>query len=165
MRRNTAWIMVAALLSTSCAGPVRQNFGGVGAAPVRTVMVAPAARQDSAWPQVEAALHDGGIAVADDAGAELEFAVGARPASMALAGAAQSGAKKQRLLQSCADTTYRVVMALTDRASGKVLARGWAEEAHCHADRATVVPTLAQRAVAMMVAPVAAGESLRQTRD
>ena len=167
MRRTIVSTLIAAQLVGACAGPVRTHFAGTTPLASAPVLAGAEARARQYWPQIEQALHENGIVLAPDAAAELEFSVGTRPASVALVAgdAARSGGKKRRALQSCPDALLRVVMAVTDRGTGKLLARGWAEEAHCHATTDDVVPALAARAARMLVAPVADGTALRAARD
>lgn len=170
IRATAALIAVTAL--GACAGPVRTDFGGHAggtvAGGIEAVAVTASGQSDERWPALAAALERRGLRVEAGSPYRLEFAFGTRPASSAILGAegaVLAPAKKQRLFQSCADRDHRLVLAVVDARNGNLVARGWAEESHCHATAADALPSLAANAVAMLMQPVAAGTGTRWGRD
>lgn len=165
--------VIAALSALAgCAGPVRTHFGAQSGAAeslaLQTIAVSPNDQTDARWPAVAAAIGREGFRVDASSPYQLEFAFGTRSARTAILGeqdAVLAPAKRQRLLQSCADRDYRLVVTVVDNRNGDLVRRGWAQESHCHGTAAEALPALANQAVAMLARPVAAGSDLRRARD
>lgn len=168
--------LTAALLG-GCSGPVETRIASTGpGVPDRPVLmwaedaegVALPADLGRARAAVEAALTAQGFRFAGEASVAVTLGLSERPASLGLrsgSGADErtlSPAKKRRLFQRCADRTLRLGVALVDRASGRLLYRGAAQEAHCRAGFADATARLARLAVADLAAP--GGERVVFTR-
>ncbi|QCI94843.1 hypothetical protein [Novosphingobium sp. EMRT-2] len=171
--RRLTTLVVLTCLASGCAGPVRTRFGGM-AAPEKPAMpytVKPTAMPDDNGDRsvIVDALRTTGIGIADDSRNELTAAYTQRPSNVAVlvdnAAPPLSGAKKQRFLQSCHDTRYRLVLTVVDHTTGTLIGRGWAEEDHCHGTGKPVLASLAARAADMLVHPVPEGSELSWTRD
>ena len=158
--------LVAIWALAGCAGPVETRYGSAGPLPASATAVSilsvpvtddggpAAAVQAQARSAVVAELARRGIAIAPDSASRLELAITARGADSGvgiIGGADLSPAKKQRLLQSCLDTTYRLALALYAGTAPATVSRGWAEESHCHGRLDQSLPTLARHAVAALV--------------
>lgn len=171
--RRLTTLVVLACLASGCAGPVRTRFGGTAApeTPAMPYTVKPTAMPDDNGDRtvIVDALRTTGIGIADDSRNELTAAYTRRPSNVAVlvdnAAPPLSGAKKQRFLQSCHDTRYRLVLTVVDHATGTLIGRGWAEEDHCHGTGKPVLASLAARAADMLVHPVPEGSELSWTRD
>jgi hypothetical protein len=161
-------LLGAAIALAGCAGPIETRYGSAGVVPDARLAVAilqppmpenadggaGATTLAQARDAVVAALGRRGIAVAPDSADRLEIAITARPASSGVAvigGTALSPAKKQRLLQSCHDTTFRLALAFYAGTDPVAASRSWAEESHCHGTLAQSLPALADRAVAALL--------------
>ncbi|WP_068071823.1 hypothetical protein [Novosphingobium lentum] len=159
--------LVAAIGSlAACSGPIETRFGAVGSAPGGAGSVAilqvphdgdggtAGASQAEAQAAVVAALGRNGITTVAEAADYIEIAITARPASSGISvigGADLSTAKKQKLLQSCHDTTYRLALVYYSGADAAATSRSWAEESHCHGQLSQSLPALANQAVAALV--------------
>lgn len=171
--RRLATLVVLVCLASGCAGPVRTRFGGMTAPekPAAPFTVKPGAMPDNNGDRtvIVNALRTTGIGIADDSPNELTAAYTRRPSNVAVlvdnAAPPLSGAKKQRFLQSCRDTRYRLVLTVVDHATGALIGRGWAEEDHCHGTGKPVLASLAARAADMLIHPVPEGSELSWTRD
>jgi len=147
----------AALAVAACAGPVETRTGADPTAlspkiPVEVVLAGvPDALSGPTIAAVSAALADHGFTTAPGVPARLTVALAERPAAMAVIagdGRNLSPAKRQRLLQDCADRTQRMLLVLETPGTAPV--RAWAEEAHCHGTLAQSVAPLATQAVAAL---------------
>ncbi|MCE7797207.1 hypothetical protein LWE61_11620 [Sphingobium sufflavum] len=179
-----AMLLTACCLASACAGPVRTRYGSLptpgppaqsptlrylplDAAPLSTLALA-STTDDEARRAVTEALRASGIGIDDQSANELHIGLSSRPDRVGVLGAggtALASPRRQRLLQNCRNSGYRLTLAVTDRHSGEIVARGWAEESHCAADLTSVLPVLARQSVAMLTRPGTSGSTLRWTRD
>lgn len=165
-RAHPGMALLAAFLLAGCAGPMPTVFAGE--APARDAALpadfAPAADMGlsaARWQVVRRAVTVAGIAEREESGAQLFATLTERPAGIGVTGggeAALAPAKTRRPFQSCKDRTVRLVLSLTDRRSGAVLRRGWAEESHCRGSADDALPRLAGHAAEMLVRPAPEGQ-------
>ncbi|HEX7822066.1 MAG TPA: hypothetical protein VF463_15770 [Sphingobium sp.] len=169
-----ALILTACCLAGACAGPVRTRYGGAlpaSTAPapsLSSLSLAASATDDDARQAVAEALGASGIRVDDHSPYEVQIGLSARPDTVGIFtkdGEAIVAPRRQRLLQSCRNNGYRLALAVSDRRSGAIVAHGWAEESHCAASLASVLPELARQSVAMLTRPGGTGSTLRWTQD
>lgn len=149
----------ALVLVAGCSGPIETRIvssgdGVPGDARVAIRpydMSAPHADWIAARDAVAATLAGKGRAIADGSPLIMDIAVSARAATTAVAGAngqSVSPARPHRLFQSCRDKVFRLAVVVVDRASGRLLYRGSAEEYHCRARLADTLAVLSRRALA-----------------
>lgn len=157
MLARSGMMVLAALALAACAGPVETRTGADAASfppkmPVEVVLAGvPDALSAATRAAIGAALADHGFTPAPEGAARLTVALAERPAAMAVIAADGrdiSPAKRQRLLQDCADRTQRLLLVL--EMPGAAPVRAWAEEAHCHGTLAQSVAPLATQAVAAL---------------
>jgi hypothetical protein len=163
-----AVVLMSCCLATACAGPVRTRYGGLPVAGDGVTSLALSATDERARHAVEEALHARGIGVDDGSAYELHVGASARPDPVGIigeGGAVLAPPRKQRLFQSCHNKGYRLALAVSDRRSGAIVARGWAEESHCAASMDSVLPVLARQSVAMLTESAGKGSTLRWTKD
>lgn len=157
----------------ACAGPVetRAGYDGLGLAGLSAVAVVSSGETGKASEQARSAVAEAlgrrnvASIVSQPDGPRVTVSVAERPASLGVLtddGRIVSGAKRQRLLQNCADTTQRLLLVLETPGAPPV--RAWAEEDHCKGDLSASVDVLAERAVAAL-ADRRAGVTLRSGRD
>ena len=166
-------VLLGALLLAGCAGPMPTLFAGEAPAPAAPLPAdfAPAADiglSPDQWQTVRRAVAVAGIAERQESGAILTATLTERSAQIGVTGADRvviAPAKTHRALQSCQDRTYRLVLSLTDKGSGAVTRRGWAEESHCHDNLADALPRLASHAAEMLVRPASEGRKLYRRAD
>lgn len=173
---------LAAALVGGCSGPVETRIASTGPGmPDRPVLMwadgsegkasSPDEDRTRARAAVEAALTAQGFRFADDGAVVVMLGLSERPATLGLQGGngaderTLSPAKKPRLFQRCADRTLRLGVALVDRATGRLLYRGAAQEAHCRAGFADATSRLAHLAVADLAAPGRERSALTPGRD
>jgi len=149
----------ALALVAGCSGPIETRIASAGDGVPGNASVAirpydmsiPHADWITARDAIKATLAEKGHAIADASPLAMDIAVSARPAVTGVAGAngqAVSPVKPHRLLQSCRDQVYRLVVVVVDSASGRLLYRGSAEEYHCRARLADTLAVLSRRALA-----------------
>lgn len=174
-----AFAMMAVPGLSGCAGPVEVRTGLDSAMPRsalagksgqdRTISVAAPSVTggfaDEARRAVISALQKRGFQIAESAAQQVTVTLAERSAAMAVLtdeGAPLSHAKRQRLLQNCADRIQRLVIVF--EAAGSEPVRAWAEEDHCKGSLADSLAPLAERAVAAL-AGERSGISYRFGRD
>jgi hypothetical protein len=103
-----------------------------------------------------AALSRRGIKTDEHSTLVLTASLSARPSALGIFapdGTVMAPEKRRLFLQSCADTSYRLVLGIIDRRTGEIVGRGWAEEAHCKGGKDEAVPRLVRYAIAMLLDP------------
>lgn len=178
MRLHCAAISLLAV--SACAGPIETRIAATGAGVPRAALLAlrdapgdPSPIQAKAREAVMTALQKRGHGFAEEAPMIVEIGVSARPAALGLSSIAGddpaetplSGAKPQRLLQSCTDQTYRLVVSIFDRTSGTRAYHGSAEEYHCKAGLDDTVALLAEKALADIERPAGPRIETRRGRE
>ncbi len=166
-------VVLMSLICAACSGPVETRSGIAGAPVPASATVAVFASPDqhdaasgSARDAVAKALTQYGYIVSDEGALRVTVGLGERPASLAVLaadGAVVSGAKRQKLLQECADRTQRLTLVAEN--SGGEVSRAWAEESHCKSGLDKAVEPLAMQAVARLVGRHGSGRDLRFGRD
>jgi len=159
-------------LPSACAGPVETLGRGSGTplAPGSSVALVFAPGMPTDAPlraALETALADAQFTVSPTSANRLNVGLSERSAQTAittLEGAEIAPAKKQRLLQDCHDTTYRLVLSLeTDGSPTPTQAS--AEESHCHGALAQSLVALSREAVAQLRSPGRDERRFRWGRD
>lgn len=157
-----ASLMLCGLGLSACAGPVETHAGfagsnigefGVGAGTSITVVESPASGNlaAAASAAIMTALAKRGQSITVDSPRRLTVSLSERPSYMAINaddGTPLSAAKRQRLLQNCADRTQRLLIVLEGQDKSPV--RAWAEESHCRGQLEASLPALAEQAVAAL---------------
>lgn len=166
-------VVLMSLICAACSGPIETRSGIAGAPVTGHATVAVLASPDqhdeatgSARDAVAKALTQYGYIVSDEAPLRITVGLGERPASLEVLGAdgtVLSGAKRQKLLQDCADRTER--LTLVAETPGGAISRAWAEEDHCKGGLAQALEPLATQAVAQLVGRHENGRDLRFGRD
>jgi len=171
-RVGSSAVAAMALALSGCAGPVETLAGGTGPVPAN-LTVAVMAAPDLNGPAIEqaraavaAALAGQGYVVAPQAQAVVTVGLAEREAVTAVTapGGTISAAKRQRLLQNCADRTQRVTLAFYTTPDAEPV-RAFAEEHHCKAALADDLPALAARAVDGLLHPGDPRVTTRLSRD
>ncbi len=165
--------LLGALFLSGCAGPMPTFFAGEtpdasGERPVDFTPASDLHLPDGQWQVVKRAMEAAGMAEVDESSILLSATITERPARIGMQGTGETvlaPAKRPRALQSCKDRTYRLVISLSDRRSGAVVRRGWAEESHCRGGLPDALPRLAGHAVQMLVNPVRDGQQLYWRTD
>jgi hypothetical protein len=166
-------LSLAFLIATAaCAGPLEQHLVSTGPgvregaifmwAGTGDENVPVGAAQLAARTALAEALAGRGYAVQEDAPLVLDVGLSERQASVAVqdgSGSAVSLSKSGRLLQNCKDRILRMTVYVADRTTGAERFAGSAQEAHCHASFAEVLPRLSSALAQRMAAP--AGSELR----
>lgn len=158
---------------SGCAGPVETHIASSGPGLTdRPPLMWAAEAAPAAEPAVRAALTAQGFRFAEDAPVAVVASLSERPAALgvqAMQGGAEAAVlapgKRPRLLQDCTDRSLRLTLSLVDRATGRLLYRASAQEAHCHATLAEVTPRLARMAAADLANPGTARLVLSRGRD
>ncbi len=123
----------------------------------------------TAYRLVAAGLTQKGFTLAKEAPLHLEITLDSRPASLSLGnrdGAdSVSPAKRQRMLQSCQDSEYRIGLTLTRVADAAEIYKSRAAEYHCKMPVAEALPTLVKAALADFGSPRGTYAIMRKGRE
>ena len=113
-----------------------------------------AASNARAQAAVAAALRLHGLVVDDKATTRIEVSFAVRPAATGVrlgGGGELSPGTHRWALQSCRHTQYRLAVAYVESGPELTAGHGFAEESRCHSDTASLLPRLADKAVAALV--------------
>ena len=180
MTRSLPWILIGAMATASCAGPIEtrvQTHQVETSAKLKQFTLSPMDAPENrdlvmARNMVAKSLIAKGYEAVPDAPILVHVALSIRPADISVVGGDKTTshsiaeAKPRKRFQSCKDQEHRLVITLFDQARGAKLYAGSAAEYHCKGTIAQSAPILIDTALSGLDSgQTDAAQSMIQTRQ